>query len=242
MGTIEQALVTCGGDGTRLRIRGMDFPASKSFIEFEGHRVLYWCLLGLHRAGISRIVVAAEGSDKLDMAGIVLSGFPYSFSKVDMFKDDGLGTNVLPYLAKHLLDDHFIFEFGHSMSEPGHYDLMRSELADEEDVVFSRFEPNRFVSRAYVKLADGRACPIDALSGDGDEFSVCYPALLSQRYIERWPEVGFKLNGIVRYYCERGSLKTVASRLPIEVDVIEEWEQAVPVYRSHVHRLIASVK
>lgn len=235
----KQALVTCGGAGFRLRKAGMKFPLSKSFIELEGRPMLYWCLLGLHYAGVEKLVIIGDGTEKIKRAKEVLSDFPYDFSQVSFHEDSGLGSNGLPYQARHLLDDLFFFECGHSMSEPEHYHRLEDELKDGDVIVLSRFKPNPYAPRSFIKIENSNIIPIPNLTGADNEFSVGSPRLLNRKYIDRLPELDFDLHKILEFYTSRDLLRLVPSDLPIEVDVIEEWKEAVPIYQRHIEQLSA---
>lgn len=237
----KQALVTCGGTGYRLRKAGMDFSLSKSFIKFNERPMLYWCLLGLYQAGIEKLVIVGDGEEKVNKAEDVLSEFPYSFSRINFYKDEGLGSNGLPYHARHLLDDHFIFECGHSMSEPWHYQLMDLELVNGDEIVLSKFKPNNYAPRPHVKTEGMSIIPINSLSGADKEFSVGSPRLLNKDYIGKLPELDYDLGPIITHYASKGQLRLVQSRLPIEVDVIEEWREALPFYQDYIEKLMVIV-
>jgi len=238
----KQALVTCGGTGYRLRKGGMKFPVSKSFIEFKGHPMFYWCLLGLYYAGIERLVIVGDGAEKLRKAEHVLSDFPYNFSEVDWHEDPGFGSNELPYQARHLLDDYFFFECGHSISEPEHYHRMEDELNDENGIVLSMFEPKSYAPRPLVRLDNHGITTISQLTGANNEFSVGSPRLLNQEYISKLPELEFNLYKIVEFYSSNGLLKLVRSNMPLEVNVIEEWKEAIPIYKKHIEKLCARAR
>ncbi len=233
----KQALVTCGGKGLRLKTAGMEFPLSKSFIEFEDHPMIYWSLLGLYHAGIERLVIIGNSAEKLKRVEEMLSDFPYDFSQVDFHKDSGLGTSGLPYQARHFLDDYFFFELGHSMSEPEHYNRLEDELKDADSIVFSGFKPNPYSPRLCIRVNDLKITLISSLTGADNEFSVCSPGLLSQRYISNLPRLDFNFNKIINFYASNNLLGVVYSHLPIEVDVVEEWREAVPSYKSHIRKL-----
>ena len=235
----KQALITCGGTGSRLRKAGMEFPVSKSFIEFEGRPMFYWCLLGLYHAGIEKLVIIGDGAEKLREAEQVLSNFPYDFSQVDWHEDTGLGTSGLPYQARHLLEDNFFFEFGHSVSEPEHYHRLEDELKVADSIVLSKFKPNSYAPRPYFRVNDEKIIPLQKLTGDTNEFSVGPPYLLNQRYVHRLPKLGFDIYRITESYCYDGLIELVQSNLPIEVDVIDEWNEAVPIYQSYIKKLCA---
>ncbi len=235
----KQALVACGGTGARLRKGGMEVPVSKSFIEFEGHPMFYWCLLGLYYADIERLVIVGDGTEKLSKAEQVLSNFPYNFSKVDWHEDPGFGSNTLPYQARHPLDDHFFFECGHSISEPEHYRKLENELDDKNSIVLTMFKPNSYAPRPLVRLNNHRITAIPQLTGDNNEFSVGSPRLLNREYISKLPELEFNLYKIVEFYSSNGLLKLVRSNLPLEVNVIEEWKEAIPIYKKQIEKLHA---
>lgn len=231
----KQALVTCGGTGYRLKQKGIKFPLSKSFLELEGHPMLYWCLQGLHKAGIERLVIVGDGNEKLKKAETVLHSFPYSFAQVDFFEDPGLGSNGLPFQTINLLEDQFFFECGHSMSEAEHYSIMEQHKKPNT-IVLSSFKPNPYAPRPHVRINKERITPIMKLFGTYNEFSIGSPRLLDSEYALKLPELDFDLYKIIQFYSSRDALKLVQSNLPIEVDVVEELEEAIPAYRRQIKK------
>lgn len=241
---VEQALVACGGKGSRLRKGGVDFSISKSFIELEGQPMLYWCLLGIYCAGIKKIVIAGDGEEKLKRAEKVLADFPHSFSKVDFYEDSGIGTFSLSYYARHLLDEYFFIECGHSMSEPGHYNKMKAMLenGNKDAVVFSCFKPTSNEKRKCVRVEGNKIKKICNLTGAKNEFWISYPALLNKKYVEGFPKFGFDKDKILEIYASKNLVEAVCSNMPIEVDLAKEWAEAVPIYKKNIERLQANFR
>ena len=233
---VKQALIAVGSNGSRLRRAGVDVPLSKSFLELEGRTMLYWCLLGLYNAGIERVVLAADSSEKIKKSEDVLESFPYRFSRVDFYQDCGLGAPGLPYHTRHLLDERFFFEFGHSMSDPEHYSRMY-DASGNNYVVFSAFKPKPHTSRPLVRIRDEGITPIDNSTGASNEFVVCAPCLADQEYAANLPNMGFSTRGIVDFYSRAGTLRLVESNLPIEVDELEELKECMPIYSKYVKGL-----
>src|SRR5258708_9290584 len=152
---ISQALVAIGGSASRLRSGGVAVPLSKSCLEIDQRPMLYWNLLLMHQAGISRLVLAGDQSLQLQRAELVLDSLPVSFAEVKFFQDPGLGVHGLPHHVAHLIDSACIFECGHSIIEPAHYSaLAQHKLAN--NVVFSAFAPSPLNKRPGIALKDRR--------------------------------------------------------------------------------------
>lgn len=235
---VNQALVACAGVGSRLRQDGMEFPASKVFIELEGRPMLYWCLLGLHRAGVDKLVVNVS-DHTVKTVEEVLSRFPYDFERIDFHKDPGFGTTGLPYHARHLLDENYFFECGHSMSEPEHYRRLCRELQGDSPVVLSTFMPgsNSNTTRSRVKIKGHKIIPINGFTGERQEFYIGLPGIFNQEHAARLPYLDFRFQNLIDFYSSAGSLRTAHSSMPLEVDHAEEWREAVPHYLRHIERL-----
>lgn len=235
----KQALVTVGGSSSRLRDAGVEFPLSKSFLELEKYPLFHWCLLGLYHTGIEKLVITSDRKEKLNKAEKVLMDFPYSFLEIQLHQDPGLGSTGLPYQVREHLDDYFFFECGHSMSDPENYSMM-DELKKDNNIVLSAFLPNGFVSRPYVKLTPEGFTLIEELTGCEDEFSIGSPCLLNQDYIEDLPLLNFNFRAAIKKYNSEGRLALVHSKMPIEVDVKEELDLAIPIYKSFIKERYAS--
>jgi len=236
---VKQALVACAGSGTRLRKGGMDFPLSKVFIELEGRSMLYWCLLGLYQAGVDRLVMNVSDST-VRMVYKTLSQLPFEFKRVDFRKDLDLGTTGLPYHTRHLLDDYYFFECGHSVSEPDHYRRLDAELQDgKPPVVLSTFAPSSSDARVKIRMNGRKIIPIREFTGNDEEFCIGLPGVFGQEHAARLPELGFEFKKLVEFYAASGTLRTVNSNMPLEVDYVDEWREAVPHYMKHIERISA---
>ncbi len=232
---IKQALVTCGGKGSRLSKSGVDFPFSKSFIELEGHTLFYWCLRGLQNAGVEDLVIVGDSKDKLKKAESVAVESPLKFSRIDLFQDSGLGTCGLPYQTRHLLDDFFLFECGHNIEEAEHYRKLEEQIVDEDSIVLSLFAPCIDAPRPHININKDKISVCN-YSNRNDIFSVGTPSVLNQKYISNIPFFDFNFNKLLKYYCSNNKLNFVKSNMPVEVDVIEEWKKALPLYHEHIKK------
>ncbi len=215
----EQALVAAGGTGQRLREKGVEVPVAKSFLEVEDRPLLYWCLEGLHEAGIEEIVLAAEEEHKLEKAGEVVDSSPYEPHQVELFNDPGLGTTGLPFQARHLLDDQLFFEFGHHATPPEHYRAMDEVKASE--IVVSAYRAENHTDRPEIHHGD-------------KTIVLSSPYLLDRGYVSRLPEHDFKIDDILQSYTAEGELEVVTNDGPVEPDVPAELERAEEEYRTLV--------
>jgi hypothetical protein len=133
----------------------------------------------------------------------------------------------LPFYALHQLEDTFLFECGHNIATPAHYQRLDDTMAAGK-VVFSAFQPHPVNKRYPVTLVNGM---IKAAVGD---FALAHPFLLDRRYGLELPEHGFDITRVICSYAAKGRLSYVASELPPEFDLKEEFDAAIPVYERYV--------
>jgi NDP-sugar pyrophosphorylase family protein len=235
---INQALVTIGGTGSKLRRDGIEVPLSKSFLVLDGKPLFHWCLFGLFHAGITDLVVVAERKERLLQGEEALKRFPHSFLQVQFCQDPGLGTTGLPWHARQLLRDEFFFEYGHSISEPDHYREM-ARMKAGGGVVFSAYKPLSDALRPCVRIHGDRIVAKRSLSGDDREYVVGSPSLIDQAYVARLPICGFNSYRIFGEYLAEHRVKLVVSKLPAEIDCREEMVKTFPIYRRYIHQTTA---
>ena len=238
---VHQALVAIGGRATRLRRAGLDIPLSKSFLPVAGRPLLYWCLLQLHRAGIRDVVLVGDKALQLYQAELILDQLPCRFEHVSLFEDKGLGVHGLPYQARELLRDVFLFECGHSFMNPTHYQRLM-KLKKPGTIVFSAFErphPSNLrqsvdLSGAWPRLVEPTQPGLAALA---------HPILLDLEYANDLPRLDFDIRNILLEYAG-GRLKHVHSRMPAEFDEPEEMREALAFYERCVaeQRPLASLR
>ncbi len=230
---ITQALIAVGGRAERLRNGGVDVPISKSFLEVSGKPLLFWNLLALHRAGITRIVYAIDDfRSQYRPVKAVLADLPVRFREAIPFCDDGVGVHGLPHQALDLLDSNFIFECGHSVMPPGHYaSLMREKRRG--NVVFSAFTPHDRNRRQPVALARRGRVSLDP-HGKSTPGALAHPFAIDRRYARRLPDLGFNIDNILAHYCRSKRLRYVTSVMPPEFDVVEEFLGTTGLYRHYL--------
>lgn len=219
---ITQALVAIGGRATRLVSAGYDVPVSKAFLQFGGQPLLRWSLSSLYLAGVKSVVLAGNESLQLAEARLLVESLPFTFSRVDYFEDPGLGVHGLPFHARHLLDDRCIFECGHSLMEPKHYQKLASRKGSR-NIVMSAFVPHPSNLRQPVSVAaGGRIIEVGALSGPELKSAVAHPIAIDQQYISKLPDLAFNISEILEHHVAARSLSSVSSRMPPEFDVAAE--------------------
>lgn len=220
----KQALVAIGGRATRLRADGVPVPISKSFLEVADRPLLYWCLLSLHAAGISDIVLAADQDMQLHEAELVLSQLPVSFRRLTFFRDEGFGVHGLPYYARECLDEQYIFECGHTVTPPRHY--CRLDAAKRPtNAVFSAFRPHPQNLRYPIRLNRGRV-EIGTKEKPG-EFALAHPFVLDRNYGLTLPQSQFNIVNVINDYARRGQLRYVKAEISPEFDIEPEMELAL---------------
>lgn len=217
--------------GRRTRSGGIDVPISKSFLTLRERPLLYWTLKSLYSAGVREIVLCADDRIQLFEADLVLSQLPRDL-KVRDFLDDGLGVHGLPYHARSILNEKFIFECGHGISEPQHYRKLDAAKR-AKNVVFSAFRPHPSNPRQPVALS-----PFGYVrqSRWARRYAVAHPMLVDQAYASALPQFSFRIANIIRHYSSLGRLKYVMSDLPPEFDLAGEMADAMSEYGSFLDR------
>jgi hypothetical protein len=224
----RQALVAIGGRASRLRADGVDVPISKSFIRVSGRPLLFWCLTFLYTAGIRDLVLCADEPVQELEAKAVLSDLPVKFENVVMFHDRGLGVHCLPFYARDHLQARYLFECGHNVTLPSHFQVMdRRKISDS--VVFSAFNPHPNNLRYPVRMINGTISR-GAQSSQPGQFAFAHPLLLDRAYAEVLPYLGFNFVNIVDYYAFNGRLDYVRGIMPPEFDIKDELASSMTAY------------
>jgi hypothetical protein len=234
---ISQALVAIGGRATRLRAGGIDVRISKSFLTIRGKPLLHWCLYSLYLAGIREVVLAADRDIQLHEAEFVLSGLPVEFQNVAYFMDEGLGVHGLPYYARHLLDDRYIFECGHSVNTPELYRKLDGS-AQGGVVAFSAFRPHAENQRYPVHLNGGKV--VTAPDRRRGRFALAHPFAIDRSYGEALPALGVDIVRVIDSYVDQSRLQYVLTDMPPEFDIVPEFVEATKAYESYVVSLSGS--
>jgi hypothetical protein len=234
---ISQALIAVGGQASRLKGGGVNVPLSKAFIGLNGHPLLYWALVSLHYGGFSRLVLAGNAAGQLREAELVLASLPVDFAEVAFFQDPGLGVHGLPYQARHLLDDEFLFECGHSMMTPVHYRLL-ADKKNHNNIVFSAFSPHPSNPRQPVHLGEH----VVEVGNHVGRYAIAHPMVVDQHYARKLPQLGFNISNIITHHAVRFRLHYVRSTMPPEFDLIEELNASLPIYRDYARELCAGVE
>ena len=219
----KQALVTVGGNGNRLRSHGVKFSLSKSFINFNGKPLLYYCLTNLHKAGITDIVIIGNKNSQLKAAKKVISNLPFVFPFIIFYKDKGLGTCGLPYHAKSFLNNDFFFEFGHNVVLPSHYRKM-DKLKLKNSIVSSIFRTKNYTKRPFIRVSKNAIISLTKLTGKND-YAIAAPYLLDKSYINLSPILKFNSYKLIQYYLKKNRLFIVKANFPIEIDVIQDLQK-----------------
>lgn len=233
---ISQALVAVGGKARRIRREGVEVPISKSFMQVCGKPLLYWNLLALHAAGISSVILCGDHPLQLQEVELLLDELRSThFTDVKLFQDPGLGVHGLPHqvLARRpaWLHDEFIFECGHSLMKPEHYQSL-ADVKDSKHVVFSLFESHPANRRQPITLLDHQV----RLAGAGSRgrYALAHPMVVDRTYAGRLPLLGFDIRRILREYTATGQLRYVRSEMPPEFDVLAEMQVVLPAYEAYI--------
>ena len=224
----RQALVAIGGRASRLRADGVNVPISKSFIRVSGRPLLFWCLEFLYMAGVREVLLCADNPAQKRAAKVVLSELPVKFVDVMMFDDPGVGVHCLPFHVREYLHEQYLFECGHNVTLPSHFQAM-DRLKSSYNIVFSAFTPHPDNLRYPVRWMDGmisRGLRIDA----PEQFAFAHPLLVDRSYAEMLPYLGFNFINIVDYYAFNGRLCYVNGLMPPEFDIKDELVGSMTAY------------
>ena len=238
----RQALIAIGGRATRLRQTDYPVGISKSFLPVNGQPLLYWTLISLYRAGITRLVLCGDKEIQLREAELILYQLGLSFQDVKYFSDPGLGVHGLPYQVitqePTWLEPSFLFECGHSLMTPSHY-LRLIKRKNSKTIVFSAFRPHPSNSRQPVVL---KRQHVEVLSRNIPGcMALAHPILADTSYAMRLPYLSFNINRILEYYADRAELNYVISNMPPEFDVVDEVRTAMPVYEDYTASSLVSL-
>lgn len=229
----RQALVAVGGRSSRLRSGGFDVRLSKSFIGVSGRPLLHWCLSSLYQAGIRDVVLCGNEAVHLREAEATVTSAHFTFDNVRFFRDPGLGMHGLPWQARDLLENEFIFECGHSIMTPNHYKHLFQKKRPGR-VVTSGFHPHPDNVRQPVSLRRGRV----ELATRAARQAIAHPFVVDQEYVRRLPELNFDIHRIIRHYSSLKRLTYVMSDMPPEFDVVPEMLDAVSIYKDYLSRAV----
>ncbi len=230
----RQALIAIGGKATRLREAGYDVPISKSFLPVNGQPLLYWALISLYMAGITRLILCGDKEMQLREAELVLYRLGLSFQDVKYFSDPGLGVHGLPYQVINQkptwLEQSFLFECGHSLMTPSHYSRL-IQKKNPANVVFSAFNPHPSNSRQPIILERQRVRVLNkSIPGS---MALAHPIVADTSYAARLPNLSFSINYILEYYAGHTELDFVFSDMPPEFDVVDEARSAMLFYENY---------
>jgi hypothetical protein len=230
----RQALIAIGGKATRLRQASDQVGISKSFLPVNGQPLLYWVLISLYKAGITRLVLCGDKEIQLREAELTIFKLNLPFQDVKYFSDPGLGVHGLPYQVINReptwLEPSFVFECGHSLMTPSHYTELIAKK-DSTNVVFSAFKPHPSNSRQPVMLKRQHVKVLN--NSSPGSMALAHPILAGISYAARLPNLSFNIDRILEYYADQEQLNYVFSHMPPEFDVIDEVKTAMPVYESY---------
>lgn len=228
---VQQALVAIGGNASRLKADGIEVSLSKPFLTIEEKPLLFQSLSSLALAGIRKVLLCGNKIEQLRRAEQIVSTLPYDFEEVKFFQDQGLGVHGLPWHTKSLLDEQFIFECGHGVNKPSHYQDMDT-VRQVGNVVFSAFVSHPLNPRQPVSLGQNHV--LLAPEGVRTGLALAHPLLIDQEYARRVPELDFNIRNIIQYYSTTNRLQYVRNELPPEFDIACEFEEVKKIYEDVV--------
>lgn len=221
----KQALVAIGGHASRLKKDGINVPLSKSFLELNDKPLLYWCLFFLHQAGIRKIVLAANTKSIYTAGENLINELPFKFDRVDLFLNEDLGADAICYQARHLLDNQYFFECGHSFFTSSHYQQM-DRLKDQNNIIFMAFNENLSEDRQFIETQKDKIKVVSRSST-----AICSPMLIDQNYANTFRKLNFDLDAIINQYGNVGRLLLVNSDMPIEFNTLNECKSTLNIYK-----------
>ncbi|MGH3546141.1 MAG: hypothetical protein ACRDPW_09490, partial [Mycobacteriales bacterium] len=217
-----------------VRLRGDDVHvgSTKAFMILAGKPWLHWCLKSLRTAGIYRLVIAGDRSEWLERAGVVVARLEgdADFDHVEYFGDTGDGVHGLPFQARDLLDDTFVFDGGSSIMDPRHYRALIARKTGE-NAVFSSFTPDPAnLSRYRTFMAPDGTC--EPGSDHDEEVVLGQPMVIDRRYVGLLAGKGFNVRAMADHYAAAGRLAAVRSAMPPECNVGPEYWGASRVWQA----------
>lgn len=228
---VEQALVLVGGKAKRLQKEGVPVPLAKSFLCVGGQPLLFWNLCSLYAAGVRALVIAGEELRHLRQAERVVASLPYRFAEVRYFQDWGYGTHGVPFYASYALDSPYLFECGHGLSSPAHYQALAAAKTPET-VVFSAFATHPTNPRLPVRLHNGNVTV--AQDEKAANHALAHPIIADRRYSRSLVTHKFNIISVLTHYAAKGQIKYVMSDLPPEFDTSGEMQLAKSAYEQYL--------
>lgn len=221
--SITQALVLIGGSASRLKAGGIEVPISKSFLMLHERPLLYWHLHALHEAGIRRLVLAGSNAEQFLRALHTIRQTGKNFAEILTFSDWQLGAHGVPYEARYLLDQEFLFTCGHDLCSARHIRRLMA-LKSRESVVFSAFRPHPSNPRLPVSLV------ADLVGVGQGGYVLAHPIVADRRYAADLARHRFSIAKVLQYRAAAGSLKYAHSDTAPEFDTAEEMRAVFDAY------------
>lgn len=230
----NEALVTVGGNGSRLRSARLPVPCSKSFIRVLGEPIVFWNLQVLKKAGFERIVFCADSEEALERVRTQVGRSPESSADFSFFLDEGLGTAGLPFHFQHVFKHEFFFITGHSFVQPEHYRSMRI-AAKGSGVTVSTYREHKFAKNIR---SDSLACTLkDYQTTFQTPRMIDYPYILDRSYCERLAANEFDVLATLKEFCKLDTISFVDSEMPVETDEPEQFSGNIAAIERAIENL-----
>jgi len=228
-------LIAVGGSGYRLKKDGIEFPYSKSSLQFLGKPMIHWLLEMLEEVGIRKIVMTSERKDSLEFVRRVSNDIINNFDEIIFHQDPGFGSSGLPFQCKDLIDFPCFFEAGHSFQTPEHYEKMDREY-EKGHLIASGFPSKGYACRYVIKIENKKMKYVGKKISTSGEIEVGSPKLFGEDFIDILPRSGYEFGNIFPHYIGNNKLKIISSNMPLEADVKKEWNEAIPVYEEFIRK------
>lgn len=220
----KQALIAIGGHASRLKKDGIFVPLSKAFLVLNNKPLVYWCLFFIYKAGIKKIVLAADTKSTFNAGKKIIDSLPFKFNKVDLFLNKNMGADALCYQTRKLLDDQYFLECGHSFFKSSHYQKM-DKLKNKDNIVFTSFDRDLSRDRQFIEIQKNKIKVVKS-----SKTAICSPMIIDKNYANKFHDLNYNLDSIVNFYGESNQLVLINSDMPIEFDTADEHNSALKYY------------
>ena len=151
---IQQAVIICGGLGTRLRPLTYDIP--KSMVPVKGKPFLQFIIEFFRQSGIKRFVFCT-GNLHENIEAYFGDGKSFGVKIIHSVEPEPLGTGGALLNARHLLDERFFLAYGDSLLKLDPRELESIYDANNALGVISVYENKDILAPNNVRIApDGR--------------------------------------------------------------------------------------
>ena len=232
---IRQAVILCGGLGSRLGSLTKDTP--KPLLPVDGAPFLQLQIRDISRYGVTRfLLLAAFRSDQIETFAADLPGLLGRDIKVDVaIEPDRAGTAGALYHARDRLDDRFFLFNGDSLLQADLLEL-EAKLASSGAVGALALRPVDALGRYGVVRLEGEQVTAFGASGDPKAPGLINGGVyaFSRALVDRLPPTGSLEADVLPHLADEGALRgLVCDGFFLDIGVPEDFARAqteVPAY------------